>query len=249
MQKSFFFVLVFLTLYITLSCDKNDDEVTNSISIISASSIDIKELSGLCALSSDILYTVSDNTNKIYKISTSGKILSSFSFALADLEGIAVNPNDQSIYVVEERKREITQFNKLGTKIRSITVNVKNREINSGLEGICIDPTNNNIFVLNEKSPGKLIELNSDGSQINSTDLHFASDYSGLCINPDTEELWILSDESRKLFKCNKKGSLIKEYNININKMEGIAIDFNSEKIYIVSDAYKKIYQLKLPNK
>lgn len=248
MQINLFRLAVLCIGFLTLSCNKNNSEVNDSLNIENVYSVDIEELSGLCELSSDILYAVSDNTNSIYKISTTGKLLGSFSTIGEDIEGISFNTNDNSLYIVQERKREILQYDKLGNLIRSMAVSVENRDINSGLEGICINPINNNIFVLNEKSPGKLIELNSSGSQIFSADLHFALDYSDMCINPNGEEIWILSDESRKIVKCDTKGNLIEEYNVNINKMEGISIDFKKEKIFIVSDSYKKLYQLNLPD-
>lgn len=248
MQINQFKFAVFCICFLALSCNKNNSDVSVSLTIEKVYSVDIEELSGLCAYNSDILYAVSDNTNKIYKISTTGKLLGNISTTGEDLEGVAINSNDQSIYIVEERKRDILQYDKFGNMIRTIAVSVENRDINSGLEGICINPMNNNIFVLNEKSPGKLIELNSSGSQIFSADLHFALDYSDMCINPNEEEIWILSDESRKIVKCDTKGNLIEEYNVNINKMEGISIDFSKKLIFIVSDSYKKLYQLNLPD-
>ncbi|MCP4553286.1 MAG: hypothetical protein GY834_14880 [Bacteroidetes bacterium] len=240
---------IFLTLLISssLSCEKRNNEITDALVTENIYALDINELSGLAIANSNILYTVSDNTNKIYKISSSGKILSSFSFTGEDLEGIALNPIDNTIYVVEERKREILQFDNLGNHIRTINVSIEKNDINSGLEGICINPLNNHIFVLNEKSPGKLIELNSSGIEIKSTDLNFASDYSGLCINPNGKEIWIISDESRKIYKCDTTGNLIKAFSVNIAEIEGISIDFTKEKIYIVSDSYKKLYQFDIP--
>ena len=240
-------IFLILLIFSSLSCEKGKGKITDALITENVYALDIDELSGLAIANSNILYTVSDNTNKIYKISSSGRILSSFSIIGEDLEGIAVNPIDNTIYVVEERKREIRQFDNLGNHIRTINVSIENNNINSGLEGICINPINNHIFVLNEKSPGQLIELNSSGTEIKSTNLDFASDYSGICINPNGEELWIISDESRKIYKCDTNGNLIKDFSVDIAKIEGISIDFNKKKIYIVSDLYKKLYQIDIP--
>jgi len=235
--------IVVLSLLFLFACEKGN-VLENELFVEKIYSVDIDEMSGLALSSSDILYTVSDNTNTIYKLSSTGKILSSFAYVGQDFEGIAINPTNRNIYVVEERMRQILVFDVYGNLLNTLQVNVEVRDLNSGLEGICINPLNGNIFVINEKSPAKLIELNSSGSLISETKLSFASDYSDICCSPDGQELWILSDESKTISICDTKGTLIKQFSVKINQMEGLAIDFNKNIIYIVSDSYKQLYKL-----
>jgi uncharacterized protein YjiK len=82
---------------------------------------------------------------------------------------------------------------------------------------------------------------------VKETKLTFASDYSDICCSPDGKELWILSDESKTISICDTNGVLRKQFAVNINQMEGLAIDFDNDFIYIVSDLYQKLYKLKLP--
>ncbi len=237
--------VLFLLLFL-LSCEKENTS-ENELFVEKIYSVEIEEMSGLALANSDILYTVSDNTNTIYKLSNTGKILSSFSYTGQDFEGIAIDPISRNMYVVEERMRQILVFDVYGNLLNTLQVNVEVSDLNSGLEGICINPQNGNLFVINEKSQGKLIELNSRGSVVKETKLTFASDYSDICCSPDGKELWILSDESKTISICDTNGVLRKQFAVNINQMEGLAIDFDNDFIYIVSDLYQKLYKLKLP--
>jgi len=130
MRLSTLKVFLIIIIFSSLSCEKKDNEITDLLITENVFSLNIDELSGLAIANSTILYTVSDNTNKIYKISSSGRILSSFSFIGEDLEGIAVNPIDNTIYVVEERKREIIQFDNLGNHIKTIAVSIEENNDN-----------------------------------------------------------------------------------------------------------------------
>jgi uncharacterized protein YjiK len=76
-----------------------------------------------------------------------------------DMEGITQHPRNRSLYVVEERLRQVVQFDTLGNEIARYPVDVEVRNQNDGLEGITIDPVTNRVFVVNEKNPRVLIEL------------------------------------------------------------------------------------------
>jgi uncharacterized protein YjiK len=241
-MKKWLFVQVLI--FLALSCKKDSLEVENILTLDKTYDLEIPEMSGL-AFQSGILYTVSDNTNKIYSLTVLGKKLSAFSFVGQDLEGIAINQN-KDIYIVEERKREIKHLNSLGVLLRTIQVNVEQFDENSGLEGICINSQNNHIFVVNESSPTLLIELDENGNQLKAIKLNFSKDLSDICIDVENQELWILSDESKSINVCDLSGNLKKQYFTTINKMEGLAIDFNTQSLYIVSDSYNKLYKFVL---
>ncbi len=237
------FVLIFISLY----CAK--ENFGSGLTVRETFSLDIDETSGLAVgTGDDILYTVSDDSNKIYKITTSGKTLSSLLYVGTDLEGVAFDGNNNCLWVVEERTRTIIQLDLQGNKKRVISVPVEVKLENSGLEGISINPVNGNVFVLNESNPAQLIELNSSGLVLNKIDLHFALDYSGICINPDGTEMWLVSDESSSVYRCNMDAEVLAEYKIGYNSAEGIAIDFSKGKLYIVSDDQGRLYCYDLPD-
>jgi len=160
-----------------------------------------------------------------------------------DLEGITLSINLDTIYVVEESDNLVTSFLLNGTKIKSFSVDVSTNSIN-GLEGIAID-ANNNIYVLNEKLPRYLVKLQNE-VEISRTEITAADDLSDVCYDYVLDCLWIISDESEKIIKVTKSGSLISEWQIPFSKGEGITLVDN--KIYVVRDSNAKMYIFNKPN-
>lgn len=241
-------VILSIVFILFVSCSKNNEvfPVNNGLELINSYKINVLEPSGL-AINNDgtILYTVSDSTNKIYKLSTAGDVLQTFEYAGNDLEGISVFTNTK-LLVVEERTKEVVEYDIETGNFTKHKIDYKNTTANSGLEGVAYNFNDGTIFILNEKDPGLLIRLNPNYTIKTSTTLNFASDYSGIFHESATDNLWIVSDQSRTINKCNLEGNLIKSYPINVIKAEGIAI--SNDKIYIVSDAEAKLYIYKKPN-
>jgi uncharacterized protein YjiK len=241
-------VILSVIFILFVSCSKNNEvfPVNNGLELINSYKINVLEPSGL-AINNDgtILYTVSDSTNKIYKLSTAGDVLQTFEYAGNDLEGISVFTNTK-LLVVEERTKEVVEYDIETGNFTKHKIDYKNTTANSGLEGVAYNFNDGTIFILNEKDPGLLIRLNPNYTIKTSTTLNFASDYSGIFHESATDNLWIVSDQSRTINKCNLEGNLIKSYPINVIKAEGIAI--SNDKIYIVSDAEAKLYIYKKPN-
>ncbi|SFS64562.1 SdiA-regulated domain-containing protein [Lutibacter maritimus] len=240
-------VILSVIFILFVSCSKNNEvfPVNNGLELINSYKINVLEPSGL-AINNDgtILYTVSDSTNKIYKLSTAGDVLQTFEYSGNDLEGISVFTNTK-LLVVEERTKEVVEYDMETGNFNKHKIDYNNTTANSGLEGVAYNFNDETIFILNEKDPGLLIRLNPNYTIKTSTTLNFASDYSGVFHESATDNLWIVSDQSRTINKCNLEGNLIKSYPINVIKAEGIAV--SNDKIYIVSDAEAKLYIFKKP--
>ncbi|HMQ42935.1 MAG TPA: SdiA-regulated domain-containing protein [Mariniflexile sp.] len=239
---------VLLLLFLVASCSKNDaQETTNSkLELVASYKLNVLEPSGL-AINSEgtVLYTVSDNSNKIYKLSTIGKVLQTFGYTGNDLEGISVVSNTK-LLVVEERTIEVVEYDMVTGNYFKHKIDYKNTDANSGLEGVAYNTNDQTVFVLNEKDPGLLIRLRPDYTILSSVALNFASDYSGIFHESATNNLWIVSDQNKTINKCNLMGKLIESYPINVTKAEGIAV--SNDKIYVVSDAEAKLYIFKKPD-
>ncbi len=230
---------------LVLSCDK-ETTTTSQLELLSTYSIDVPEPSGLTINSAgNILYTVSDHTNKVYKLSTSGLVLQVFDFTGNDLEGVC-SYTDGKLLIAEERTKNIIELTTATGVYSTHNMDYDNDETNAGIEGITYNPTTQNIYFLNEKNPDKLFKLNTSFSIISSYDLDFANDYSGIFYDTTDNLLWIVSDESQSINKCTLEGELIESYIINVQKPEGIAIA--NDKIYIVSDSQEKLYTFQKPN-
>ncbi len=233
--------LVFIT-----SCSDNNGEIPKDLLELEASyKIDVLEPSGLAVNSAGtILYTVSDNTAQVYKLSTTGSVIQTFSYQGNDLEGVSTFIGNK-LLLAEERTKEIVEFDMITGVSSKHKINYENNSDNSGMEGITYDNTSNTIFILNEKDPGKLLRLRTDFTVIAEYDLNFAIDYSGIFYESSSNNLWIVSDQNKTINKCTLTGELIKKYSISVTQAEGIAIA--NDKIYVVSDAEAKLYVFKKP--
>ena len=239
------FYLIVLSVF-CISCSTNDDaSSSNKLELQASYNIDVSEPSGLAISGTgNVLYTVSDHTAKIYKLSTTGSVIQEFNYVGDDLEGISTF-TDNKLLAVEERTKEIVEYNiTTGTSVKH-AINYENNDSNSGLEGISYNSNDQTIFILNEKDPGKLLKLNSNFTVLDEYDLNFASDYSGIFYENSSNSLWIVSDQNKTINNCTLSGELITSHSIGVTQAEGIAI-FN-DKIYVVSDAEEKLYVFTKP--
>lgn len=202
----------------------------------------VPEPSGLdLTFNKDGFWTVSDDNSTVYRLDKQGNVLRSFRVRGVDLEGIAVL-DENTIAVVLERNREVILLDTLGNEIKRKKLDLKG-ELNSGLEGITYDNVNHKFYLVNEKSAGLLIELDKNLNEIKRIELPFAKDYSGICYEKEKDVLWILSDESQKILITDKTGNLLEEYNTTIEQAEGIALDYDNDLLYIVSDIKEELYE------
>jgi len=241
----------------------------------------LREPSGLVlSHEKDALWTISDDTKKIFKISLSGKLLKGQSFAVQDteLEGITLVPDGKFLFVVKERNNELIKIN---TETQEISDRKCLSEIegydaiaayfsnelssNEGLEGITWNQDTNSLFVIKEENPGLLIEISSDLQSILNhcilnddngfydQDLESDEiDFSDICYDQSRGLFWIISDKARRLYlydhaanKVLQSSKLLytkKGKNKDIKKAEGVAIDPDEKRLYIVSDETARLY-------
>lgn len=220
------------------------DGISVTLQLLDTASIEVPEPSGL-ALHADgrALWTVSDRTNQVYKLMLTGETRDTLSYEGDDLEGIAYDPVDQTLLVVEEKTREVVQLDTTGRELRRVTVAVEREKSNKGLEGITINPASRHVFVLNEKSPKLLLELDGGLVLIGQYKLAFAKDYSGIAFDAKRQGLWIVSDKSRSLTFCDLTGQPLHSFILEIDKAEGIALDYEKGLLYIVSDSEEMLYE------
>jgi len=246
-KKLFFTGFYSAVLLFYLSSCSGSEKITPSgdqLELLDKYKIDVLEPSGLDIDKSGNLYTVSDNTNRVYKISIQGEVLKTYGYSGNDLEGVSVY-KDNKLLLAEERLKEIVIFDMSSGSTEKHRISYENTDENSGIEGVSYNAHDGSIFILNEKNPGLMMRLGSDFSIVKSYDLSFASDYSGIWFDQSKNELWIVSDQKRTINHCSISGKLIKSYSVNINKVEGIAL--TNDKIYVVSDADAYLYVYKRP--
>jgi uncharacterized protein YjiK len=228
---------------------------------------------------SGTLWTVSDDTKKVFNLSLDGKLLKDKSFAIKDeeLEGIALDPSAEFLFTVKEKGNEIIKYKvddqtEVGraklAKIAGfddIDHHFPGGIEEKGLEGITWNSTTETIFVMKEGNPGLLVEISSDlelilGHRILSHENGFIDppdddeevDFSGICYDECRDCFWIVSDKARRLFLYDwnqnevtqsaalgySKDGKYKE----IKKAEGIAVDPDNNRLYMVSDKDSRLY-------
>lgn len=238
---------VFFGIIIITSCSDNDEDVSDKevLELEFSYKINVLEPSGLAINSEgNALFTVSDNTAEVYKLSTTGDIIQTYSYKGNDLEGVATFTVNK-LLLAEERTKEIVVFDTATGASSKHKINYKNNDENSGIEGVTYNSSDGTIFILNEKNPGKLMRLRADFSIIAEYELDFASDYSGIFYDKSSNSLWIVSDQNKTINKCTLTGELVKAYSISVTQAEGIAIA--NDRIFVVSDAEAKLYTFKKP--
>ncbi len=237
--------VILLNLFLSCSDSEEFDPAKEELELLSKHKLAILEPSGLAAdPAGNALYTVSDHSNEVYKISLTGEVIKTYGYSGNDLEGVSFYKNN-SLLLAEERQKTIVVYHMSdGTEERH-PLSYNNNEENSGIEGVAYNSHDGSSFVLNEKNPGILMRLRADFSIVKTYNLDFASDYSGVFYDRMANELWIVSDQSKTINRCTLNGKRIKSYSVNINQAEGIVLVNN--KIYVVSDADAFLYVYQLP--
>lgn len=231
------------------------------LTLLDAIPLNISDPSGLgLDHTENYLWVVSDNPGgSIYKITFQGEIVKELPVDGQDMESITQHPGNQLLYVAEERKREIVQFDTNGNEIQRFSVDVEMQRENDGLEGITINPSNNHVFVVNKRLPRVLIELDLskgfDRQEIRQTPVNFDADkaaggwsLAGLSFDSRDEVLWSVSDEARAVVILDTRGRPLAAFDADQYDLEGIALHRNENKIFLVSDELNTLYVYEYPD-
>lgn len=137
-------------------------------------------------------------------------------------------------------------------------------DANKGLEGVALNASSGTVFVLKEGDPGLIIELDPSMKRIlNHKHLGAASgfadddknsskiDYSGIQ-HDEGSRFWIVSDKAKRLFHYDWFANVViqsaalgyskdGEYR-EIDKAEGVAVNSETNRLYVVSDKDAHLY-------
>lgn len=194
--------------------------------------------------SGTVLWTVGGSPDRVYQLDLRGKIVKTLSYVGSDLEGIAYDRSDRTLWVAEENRREIIHLDLDGGVLSRHQLDLSG-EKNSGIEGLCLDDKGH-MFALNEKRPGLLLELDAGHSISARRDVRFAKDYSGIAFDPKSGDFWIVSDQSQELYLWSRQTGVALRHPLPFPKAEGVAVNDAGDRIYIVSDSENKLYVYEL---
>jgi uncharacterized protein YjiK len=238
--------VLLLTVIVFYGCDSGEDtaKTEEEFTLVSKRTINVKEPSDL-ALSYDkkSLWTVSDSTGSIYRLSLNGDVEKELAIGGNDPEGIAVI-SSQVLAVVFEKKNHIVFYDTSGNKLKTVNIDLGS-EIKPGLEGIAYSSNIGHYFLINEKNPSAIIELDESFNIINTTEPKLTTDLSGICYEENENIFWVISDESKFLGRFDKSFKLLKSYTTPLAQGEGVAVDYSNKLIYMVSDKDNSFYVYK----
>lgn len=173
------------------------------------------------------LWTISDDTRRIFSLTLEGKLQKSRSFKVPDkgLEGLTIDPTGKFLFAVREESNEVIKLNITKQRVakRRRLASMTGYEAiagffagsteNKGLEGLTWNTRSGTLFALKEGKPGLLIEIAVDLQSIVShieldADRGFVDpgtsagdiDYSGICFDPSRGLFWIVSDKARRVY-------------------------------------------------
>jgi len=227
-------------------CIKEKEEKPgDKITLLGRYDIPVMEPSGL-TLTSDQngFWTVSDEDSTLYKLDSYGKIIKRITVNGFDLEGVTVI-NEATLAIVLERSREIVILDTAGTELKRVKINLEG-ELNSGLEGITYNKSIKHFYIVNEKNPPLVIELDGDLNEVRRDTIKFAADVSGIFYDENDSLLWILSDEDQMVVKTDMELNIIAKFKISVLQPEGITINSNGDRMYIISDIEEKLSVYKI---
>ena len=193
-------------------------------------------------------WTVSDRTGYVYRLRLSdGAVVATLRYRGEDPEGIWQDPQDGSLYVTEERTRQVVHMDSTGRVLGRVTIAGLGGKANSGLEGITFSPATGHFYLLQEKRPARLVEANAAGKVLALTPVDSLLDLSGVTWVPSRNQLLVISDQSRKVCWMSLAGEPIALWDTGVENGEGVAVDTTLKRMYVVSDSQGKFYEFRMP--
>ena len=203
--------------------------------LLSSHRLEVAEPSGL-SFGGASLWTVSGRNQRVYRLDLEGRVHRRLDYKGEDLEGIAYDPSDASLWVVEEGERAVVHLNGDGREIGRRELDLEG-PANSGLEGVCLE--DGVLHLLNEKDPPLYLAL-GDGAIRVRRRVAFASDLAGLACGGG--RFWLLSDRDRALYLWGPERGVEATYPLDIDKAEGVALDPGAGRLYVVSESESRLY-------
>jgi DNA-binding beta-propeller fold protein YncE len=192
------------------------------------------------------LWVVSGGSNQhIYVLDTNGIVERRLFFSGTDLEGIAFDEIDSTLWVIDEDTKRISHLDLDGNLLAQKYLSY-DAIPNKGPEGITIGQ-GHTFYILNQRDPSVLYELDSVFQIAHSYPLGFAPDYSDIAYDSSSDSFFILSGASAEFFAWTKQQGAKIKYSLPDIGNEGIAYDRKRNFFYIVNDAsgYLSIYRKK----
>jgi len=227
--------------------ESKPNDTLNLVKVLSTQ-LDVPEPSGLTLGLNGQLYTVSDPpNNRVYVLDAVGNYLKTLSYHGDDLEGVSFDPQDSTLWIIEEGLSELVHIDTSGEELSRWQVAFEVDDMNQGFEGILRDVAKNEIIIATQAGPPNLIMLDSNMQIRSVVDMAFASNLTGICRGRSVDEIFLISDKDQKLFIWSETEGLLGQYHFGGTQIEGVAFDEINGRIYLVSDSKSELYVYQFP--
>lgn len=212
----------------------------------------LEGLSAICLNEAGDGLLIAEDNGHIYEFGFDGTLKKSLtvpkpashtSADKVDLEGITRSLDGTTLYVCEERFREVYQ---LGSDHQTLTLLSTGpveagAEDNQGYEGIAAG--DGLLYVANQSKPLRVYTYNlSTQTWDTAFDAVWATSLSDLFYDKEDGTLWITDAKTQKLTQLKTDGTKIHEYDISfVKKPEGFCKDPVNKKFWFVCDKTSKI--------
>jgi len=146
-----------------------------------------------------IIWLVDEQQNKLIKLNKEGELLLDYKLSYQShpsnkgLEGIAVNTNNNHIFMLNEASPGLLLEFFDGEIIRSISLGFA-----PDYSGLFFDAKNNQLWITSDEAK-RIYQCNIDGKLLK-TFQHTVNKAEGIIVNVETLEFWICSDSKDKLY-------------------------------------------------
>ena len=219
----------------------------------STSDYKLEGLSAICLNEAgDGLYVANDN-GYVHEFDFEGKLKNTFSFPspndARDWEGISRSTDGKTIYLSEERTREVYTLNADHKGVTLVSQGPRESEStdNQGYEGIAAG--NGVLYIANQSKPFRVYTYNLTGGAWGTAfDASWdAKSLSDIFYDAEDGTLWIVDAKTVSLSHLKADGTVLQDYKISFDKQfkpEGFCKDPARKLFWFVCDATSNIYKV-----
>ena len=213
-------------------------------------STSLEGLSAICLNEAgEGLYVAEDNGH-VYEFSLDGQLRSKLSFPSPDdahdWEGICRTPDGSTIYLCEERLRQVYKLNADHKGVTLVSTGPKESgyQENQGYEGIAAG--NGVLYIANQSLPKRVYSFNIASAAWSTVfDFSKASSLSDIFYDTEDGSIWITDAKTNLLTQFKGDGTVIHEYDISfVSKPEGFCKDPVRKQFWFVCDKTSKLYKV-----
>ena len=208
----------------------------------------LEGLSALCLNEAGDGLLVAEDNGHVYEFGLDGKLRNTFSFPSPnnsrDWEGIT-RAEDGTIYLCEERRREIYKLSKNHQDVTFISKGPSEAgaKDNQGYEGIAAGP--GVLYVCNQSAPFRVYSYSLQKDEWTTAfDADWAKSLSDIFYDSTDGTLWITDAKTQTLTQLKTDGTILKTYSISfVEKPEGFCRDTAHGTYWFVCDKKAKLHK------